>query len=275
MTYSSVLDTLMVGLSNAGTKIIAYLPLLLTAAVVLLTGWLIARLLKAIIVRLVKGLDNMWQKLIARKGLSAVQNRYPPTKVIGEITFWLIILFFSSMAAEILGLAAFVSWISQVVSFLPLLVAGLVIIVAGIILSSLVRDLVASAALSAGVTQADLLGRVTQVIILITATVIGVDQVGIDITFLSIIAAILLSTTLGAVALAFGLGAKKHVENIISSNNVRRRYQPGDTVKIGSVEGKIVQIESTVITIDSTDGQVSVPAGMFDKETVVLVEREN
>ena len=275
MTYSSLLDTLIAGLSNAGTKIIMYIPRLLTAAIVLLIGWLIARLLKAIIVRLVRGLDNLWRKFIVRKELAEVQNRYPPTKVIGEISFWLIILFFASMAADILGLTAFVSWISQVVSFFPLLIAGLVIIVAGIILSSLVRDLVASAASSAGAAQAELLGRITQVIILITATVIGVDQVGIDITFLSIIAAILLSTTLGAVAIAFGIGAKKHVENIISGHNVRRRYRFGDTIRIRDIEGKIVKIGSTGIIIDTADGQVSIPAGIFDTETAVLIERED
>ena len=275
MTYSSLLDTLITGLVNAGTKIITYIPRLLTAAFVLLIGWLIARLLKAIIVRLVRGLDNLWHKFIVRKELAEVQYRYPPTKVIGEISFWLIILFFASMAADILGLTAFVSWISQIVSFFPLLIAGLVIIVTGIILSSLVRDLVTSSAASAGTTQAELLGRVTQVIILITASVIGVDQVGIDITFLSIIAAILLSTTLGAVAIAFGIGAKKHVENIISGHNVRRRYRFGDTIRIRDIEGKIVKIGSTGIIIDTADGQVSIPAGIFDTETAVLIERED
>ena len=275
MTHSSLLDTLIAGLSNAGTKIIAYIPRLLTAVIVLVIGWLTARLLKAIIMRLVRGLDHLWRKLIVRKELAEVQNRYPPTKVIGEISFWLIILFFASMAADILGLTAFVSWISQVVSFFPLLIAGAVIIGAGIILSSLVRDLVASAASTAGATQAELLGRITQVVILITAIVIGVDQVGIDITFLSIIAAILLSTTLGAVAIAFALGAKKHVENIVSGHNVRRRYRSGDTVRIRDIEGKILKIGSTEIVIDTADGQVSVPAGIFDAETAVLLEREN
>lgn len=275
MTYSSLMDTLIAGLSNSGTKIITFIPRLLTAAIVLIIGWLTARLLKAVIVRLVKGLDNLWHKHIIRKELAEVQHRYPPTKVIGEISFWLIILFFTAMSADILGLSAFVAWISQVVTFFPLLIAGLVIVAAGFILSSLVRELVASAAVSAGSTQAELLGRITQVIILITAIVIGVDQIGIDITFLSIIAAIVLSTTLGAVAIAFGIGAKKHVENIISGHNVRKRYRSGDTIKIRDIEGKILMITSTEIVIDTAEGQVSVPAGIFNKETAVLIEREN
>jgi hypothetical protein len=275
MTLSSLRDTFIAGLSNVATKMITYIPRLLIAVIVIIIGWLAARLLKAIIVRFVSGLDNLWHKHIVRKELAEVQKRYPPTKIIGEVSFWLIIFFFVSLAADILGLTVFVSWISQLVSFFPLLLAGLVIIVAGIILSSLVRDLVASAAATAGALQAELLGRITQVVILITSIVIGVDQIGIDISFLSIITAILLSTTLGAVALAFGIGAKKHVENIISSHNVRRRYRQGDTVKIRDIEGKILMIGSTRIVIDAADGQVSVPAGVFDSETTVLIERED
>ena len=274
MDYSTLLDTLIAGLSNVGTKIFAYIPRLLTAAIVLILGWLTARLLKAIIVRLVRSLDNLWSKIIVRKELAEVQKRYPPAKVIGEISFWLIILFFASMAADILGLTAFVTWISQLVTFFPLLIAGLVIIVAGIIISSLVRDLVASAASSAGATQSELLGRITQIIILVTAIVIGVDQIGIDITFMSIMAAILLATTLGAVALAFGFGARNHVANIIAGHNIQKRYRIGDTVRIRDIEGKIIMMESSGIIIDTSQGQVSVPAALFDAETAVLTERE-
>jgi hypothetical protein len=275
MTYTSLLDTLVNSLLNAGTKIVTYIPRLLTAAIILITGWLIARLLRAVAIRLVKGLDNVWRKIIVRKNLAEVQERYPPTKVIGEIVFWVIMLLFSSLAADVMGLTVFVSWISQVVSFFPVLIAGLVIIVAGIILSSLVRDLVASAASSAGATQAELLGRITQVIILLTAIVIGVDQIGIDITFLSIMAAILLSTTLGAVALAFGFGAKKHVANIIAGHNIHKRYRMGDSIRISDVKGKIIKIESSSVVIDTEEGQVSVPASVFDSESAFLMERED
>jgi len=274
MTYSALMDALADSLFNAGTEIVTYIPRLMTAAVVIIAGWLIARLLKAVMTRLVKGLDNLWHRIIVRKELAGVQGRYPPTKVIGEIVFWFLILLFSSLAADILGLTVFVSWISQVVSFFPVLIAGAVIIVAGIILSSIMRDFVASAAISAGARQAELLGRITQVIILLTSIVIGIDQIGIKITFLSLIAAILLSTTLGAVALAFGFGAKKHVANIIAGHNISRRYRTGDSIRIRDIEGKIIKIESSCLVIDTAEGQVSVPASIFDSESACLIKRE-
>jgi hypothetical protein len=274
MTFSALLDTLVSSLSSVGVKIITFIPRLLTAVIVLVIGWLVARLVRIIIVRLVRRLDNLWNKLIVRKEVSDAQKRYPPTKILGEISFWLVILFFLSLAADIIGLKAFVSWISQVVSFFPLLVTGIIIIVAGIILSSLVRDLVTGAASSVGTAQAELLGRISQVIILITSIVIGVDQIGIDITFLSIMAAISLATSLGALALAFGLGSKQHVANIIASNNLRKHYHTGDSVRLVGIEGKIVTIGSSRVIIDTAEGQVSVPAFLFDSEVAVLTERE-
>lgn len=275
MAYSTLLDSLTESLLNAGTEIVTYLPRLLTAAVVIIAGWLIARLLKAVMSRVVKGLDNLWHKYIVRKEFAEVQKRYPPTIVIGEVVFWFLMLLFASLAADVLGLTVFVSWISQVVSFFPVLIAGVVIIVAGTILSSIMRDFVAGAAISAGAGQAELLGRVTQVIILLTAIVIGIDQMGIEITFLSVMAAIILSATLGAVALAFGFGAKKHVANIIAGHNVRKRYRTGDSIRIREIEGKIIRMESSCLVIDTAEGEVSVPASIFDSESAYLIKRED
>ncbi len=275
INYSSLVDTLTTTFSTITANVVAYLPRLLTAAALLIIGWLIASLVRAVIVRLISGLDSLWRRIIAKSDLAKGQSRYSPTKVIGEISFWAIILLFVSLAADILGLTAFVSWIATVVSFFPLIIAGLVIIVAGVILSSLVRDLVASTASAAGTMQANLLGRTAQVMILMIAVVIGVDQIGIDITFITIIAGIILATTLGAVALAFGIGAKEHVANIIAGYHTRQRYRTGDTVRILDIEGRIVKISSTRVVIDAADGQVSVPARKFNSETSVLVERED
>ena len=56
--------------------------------------------------------DNRRRGLAIRRGAG-----------VGVITFGLIRLFFTALAAYILGLTTFAAWISQIVSFLPLLIA--------------------------------------------------------------------------------------------------------------------------------------------------------
>jgi small-conductance mechanosensitive channel len=143
----------------------------------------------------------------------------------------------------------------------------------GFVVGSLVRDLVASAAATAGLSHGDLLGRTAQIIILSTAIIIGVDQIGIDVVFISVVAAIILASTLGGIALAFGLGARSHVSNIIAANQLRQLYQVGDKVRLGDVEGRITEISLSRVSLETEEGSVDVPARLFDEQVTLLMEK--
>lgn len=268
--HESLLTSLSQSFNSMVVNLIEYLPRILAALLVLIIGWLLAKMIRTLVVRLVNQLDRLWQKMVTSKGLVSLQPRHPPAKFVGEILFWMTILISVVMATEILGLSIFVSWLTAIVSYLPLLVSGLLIVLAGFIVSSLVRDLVASGMASAGMTQGDVVGRLVQVVILFTSIVIGTDQVGIDVTFLSVISAIILSATLGSVALAFGLGAKAYVANIIAAHYLRSDIRIGDRIRMGDISGAVAEITNTRIIIDTQDGQVSLPASIVDQQSFII-----
>ncbi len=275
MEYTGWLDAVSGGVAQTVEQVGGYLPRIALAAVVLLAGWLVAKLLRMISVRLISGLDRVWHRVLVRAGQEQLQARHPPARVIGEIIFWLIILFFLTVAAEILGLGAFVTWGGQLVTYLPMLAAGLLIILAGVILSTLVRQLVAAAARSAGVARGDLIGRAAQGLVLLTAIVVGADQIGIDVGFLAMLAGIVLGTTLGGAAIAFGLGSKTLVSNVIAAHQARQLYHIGDPVRICDVEGKIEEFTPTSVVLQTPEGRVVVPAKRFDSEISVRRSKES
>jgi hypothetical protein len=45
-------------------------------------------------------------------------------KLLGDATFWMMILFAVTLATRILGLVAFSAWLDRVVAYLPTLLAG-------------------------------------------------------------------------------------------------------------------------------------------------------
>lgn len=253
-------------------QLAAYLPRLLMAAALVVGGWLAAKLLRALSVRLLTGLDRLWHRFIAHRGLEQLQTPYPPARLAGEIVFWLVILFVVAGAAALLGLGTFVAWLSQVAAYLPILLTGLLIILAGIVISALTRDLVTSTAHRAGLAQSGLLGRLTQAAILLTAVTVGIDQIGIDITFIAITVGIALAAALGAAALAFGLGARDYVSNVIAGHQLRDHYRTGDTVRIRDIEGTVVEITATRLVLSTERGRVTVPARLFEQEIAALVD---
>jgi small-conductance mechanosensitive channel len=232
-----------------------------------------ARLLRLLVIRIIGRLDQFWQRLIAKRGLSHLQPRHPPTRIVGELVFWLLMLVFVTLATEIMGLGLFGTWLREIVTYLPLAIAGVLIVLAGFVVSSLTRDLIASTMASAGLSHGDLLGRTAQIVILFTAIIIGVDQIGIDIAFLSLIAGIVLAAMLGAIALAFGLGARIHVSNVIASNELRRLYQVGDRVRVGDIEGRVMDIRASRVLVETEAGTSDIPARLFDEQVTVIVEK--
>jgi small-conductance mechanosensitive channel len=78
---------------------------------------------------------------------------------------------------------------------------------------------------------------------------------------------------LGGIALAFGLGARTHVSNIIAANQMRQIYQVGDRVRVGDIEGKIMDIMVARVIIETESGTVDVPAKIFDEQVTMVVEK--
>ena len=270
---SSILQGLTTGFQNMAAQLLTFLPRIVIALLLLVIGWFVARLLSKLVVRAIDHLDLLWQRLITKRGYAHLQSRHPPTRIVGQLVFWLLMLIFITLATEILGLDIFGIWLKEIVTYLPLAVAGLLIILVGFVVSSLVRDLVTSAADSAKLSHGELLGRTAQFIIMVTAIIIGIDQIGIDIAFLTVVAGIILASMLGSIALAFGLGARTHVSNIIAANQLRNFYRVGDTVQIGDIKGKIIDISLSRVIIETETGSVDVPAKLFDEEVTIITEK--
>lgn len=262
------------GLADFIAQVISYLPYLLAAAVVLIIGWLLARVLRLGSIRLLGGIDRLWNKAIAQTGVEQVPVREPTAKLVGDIVFWLVLLFFIAAATEILGFRVFATWLSRLAAYLPSLLVGVIIVLVGFGAGSVVRELVTGYASSAGMKQAAALGRTTQVVVLVIAFVVGLAQIGVDVSFLSAIASVVFAATLGGVALAFGFGARAHVANLIAGHQLRQQFQLGDTVRVRGLEGRVIEIAATRVVLDGIEGQVSIPAKVFEEEVAVVTTRE-
>lgn len=172
------------GFQNLGNQALLYLPKIVAAVVVLVLGWLLARLLSFLMIKAINRIDRFWHQMLPASQQAPLHPRRPPTRMMGEMVFWLLMIVFVTLAGEILGLEIFATWMQEVFAYLPLAAAGLLIVLVGFAVSSLARDLVLSAAESAELSNGDLLARTTQIIILFIAVILGIDQIGIDILFI-------------------------------------------------------------------------------------------
>ncbi|WP_232686416.1 mechanosensitive ion channel family protein [Halobacterium zhouii] len=198
-------------------SIIAFLPRLVGAIVILIIGWIIGAILGGIVKRITDsvGLDaHATDTPLGR--MSSGDD--PVSTLLGKITAWFVYALAILAAADALAIEILSEWLARAVSYLPAFIAGLLVIIVGFVVADIIGDVIRS---SLGSTaKSSWFADGVRMFLYFTAIVIGFDTMGIDIELLYIFARALawgLAIGIGAaIAIAFGWGAKDYVSNNIS-----------------------------------------------------------
>lgn len=243
---------------------------LLGAVALLLLGWLLAWLMRAVVSRLFRALGRIMPDRLLRHGIPRPGLKREVADIFGLIVFWAVVLFFVAAAADLLGLPVLGTSLAAIGSYVPRIIAAALVMAAGLIIGNLARDAAAAAAAAAGSPFALAIGQIVRAAILLAAGLIAVAELGIDITLLTAMLSVTLLAVLGAFALAFGLGAREAVSNIVGAHYVRQTFQAGQRVRVGEVEGTVVTITATSMILQSEEGQVVIPAKLLQETIVVM-----
>lgn len=263
-------EQVMARLTGWGEAALGFLPSLAAAAGLLLAGWILARLLRAATVRLARTFDRGLAGFGRHRPLSAGAG----PEVLGAAVFWLVILAALTAATQVLALDSFSAWLGRLIGQLPTLLTGGLILAAGFFLSVVARNLT-TAAVPASLPQAALLGRILQAAILVTALVLGVDQMGLDVTFLVTLGTVLAGALAGGLALAVSLGSGTFVSNLIAGHHLRQRFRIGQPVQAAGYEGRIVELTPVSLVLDCPEGRVHLPAKLFLEAPLVAPPQES
>lgn len=255
-----------------GNTLVEHSPRILGALLFLLVGWYLARFASTATKRLLRSFNAvLHRRWHSRFGTDA---RLSPT-VIGTsaaIIRWTLIFFVLVGASRILGLEILSVWLGQAADQLPSVIAGGIIVFVGVVLSRFARDIVDIALRPTAGTQAVVFGRLTQVMVVAVALVMGVGQAGIDTTLLVSIVTILLAGLFGGMSIAFGLGAKDLVANVIGIHHARNLFVVGQVVRVGDYQGEITRLTPTMTILNTPEGRVTVPGAIFQREAVLLAD---
>jgi hypothetical protein len=267
-TYGAALRATLTSITDSAR---VFLPNFLGAVALLLGGWLLALLLQRLSARLSRRFDGLARRSNVDGALQRIGVHRPVSEVIGGFVFWTVFLFFVAGATEAFGLPVLSTWLTGVAFFLPRIAAALLVLLAGLLIANFARDAVLAATATANVAYGEALAQVVRTVMLAVTVLIAVNELGIDMTILTVALGVVLGATFGGVALAFGLGAGTAVSNIIGSHYIRQLVRVGQTVRLGAVQGEIEAITPTSVVLKTTDGRVIVPAKAFSEAVSTLV----
>ena len=251
-------QSLVAAMTALWTKIANFIPNLFGALVVVLLGFVVAKLLDALLSKLLAklGLDRLMGGTGLTKILARVGIQVPISTLIGKIVYWFVLLVFLVSAAQSLGLDRVSSALDLLTVYLPKVFGALLVLLAGVLLAQVLNGLVRGAAESVGFDYAGGLGRVTQGLVIIISISVAISQLEVKTDLLNHVIVIVLITVGLAIALAMGLGSREIAGQILAGIYVRELYQVGQEVRIGEVEGQIEEIGTVKTTLLTDEGEL-------------------
>ena len=224
------------------------------ALLVLLAGLVVARLLSVRVGAVFNAVDRRAARYSASDAYSMSPRMIQYSRA---FAFWIVLILALSLSLRVLGVGGINTSLTTVIDFMPKLLVAFAIVIAGQLLGLTSRHLLLR--LGDGIAADSLWPRVVHGAIVVVAIVLGLQQIGVDISFVTRLILILASTVSAGMMLAYALGARQHVANLMARRELAR-LSVGDRIRIDGVEGEIVDIYNTGVDIATSEGIAAVPA---------------
>ena len=217
-----ITSSLQKGLDN----VFGYLPNIVGFLVILLVGFIVAKIVKAVVNKALAKLklDDALTNSHAGGFVEKVSPGGRPSRLVGGVAFWLIFLYALTAAIGALKIPAVTSFINQVLAYLPNVIAAVVIFV---VASAIATAVVAAVQKTMGDTPT---GKVVETVVpglvMAIAAFMILTQLRIAPAIVTITYAALIGMLALAGALAFGLGGRD-----VAARLLEDAYQRGQDAR--------------------------------------------
>ena len=264
-TWSKIVTGVLTGMFN---RVAAFLPHLVGALLVLLIGWLLAwlaqRVTRRVLARL--GLDHLAERTGIADALTRAGVTMPASHLVGRIIYWLLLLTSLMIVVESLGLTAAAMALRALVAYLPHVLGAAIVLVGGALLGQFLGKGAQALAAGSGVEFHAALGRAVQYIVLVMAAILAVDQLGLNTTLLNDVLGNLLTVAGAGLALAFALGSREAVCNLLAGFYAKDLFEIGQTIKVDGHRGTLEAIGPLKAVLTTAEGSITVPnSTLMDK----------
>jgi hypothetical protein len=250
---------------NAGDEFFAtvarFLPKLIGAIAILVVGWLAAKLLRRITKKLLSwtGLPAIFEthginESFRKAGVKATFGDF-----VAAVVFWVTIILSVVSATETLGWPVVSSTLRDLLAWVPHLLGGFIVLVLALLVSKPVTAFVSSLLSELNVPFKESAARLTGWLAVVLGAFIAIEQIGIDLTFLTANIHLVVAGLVAAFVLSFGIGCKGVVANLVAGFYTRQIFQEGQEVFIGKQKAKVKSLNEVSVVFETEKGDLIVP----------------
>jgi small-conductance mechanosensitive channel len=251
--------------------IVAYIPHLVAAAVILLAGILAAFVAgfaaRTIAARL--GLDRAGERSGLRDDLENIGMHARLSFLLGRLVFAIVALATLVQVVDALALTQISDALRQLLSYAPRIVLAGAIVLGGAVLGDLLARTLGAAAKRADIAYDGVLTGAARGLVIVLSVLMALQQLTIEATFLLDVLIVALAGGALAFAIAAGWGGRTFVENVIAARYVEQHLAVGDGVNVAAFDGVVESVGLTGTVVRTSDGsRAIVPNAIFASSVV-------
>src|ERR687897_444990 len=197
----------------------SYIPQLIGAILILIVGYIVAKLLEAVITRLLGtiGFEHWMDRGGIKQFFERAETRQTPTSILGRLVFWFVFIIAIVMATDALGISQVSAVLAELIAYIPNVIAAVLILILAALLANFLAGIIR------GATGSDILASVARIAIIVYAVFAALTQLGIAVQLTANTLLIVLGGVALAAAIAFGFGAQNVARDIVERAYERRR----------------------------------------------------
>jgi hypothetical protein len=198
------------GVSSAWSNVITFVPKLAAALVIILVGYLIAKVIAGVLNKVLErvGFDRAVERGGLRQALA--RSKYDPSDIIAKLAFWLIFLVTLQLAFGVFGPNPISDLLQGLIAYLPNVLVAIVIIVVAAAIAKAVTDLGAN--LLSGVSGGQVLANGAGIAVLVFGAFAALDQLQIAPRIVTGLWYAILAIVVGSAVVAIGGGGIKTMQ---------------------------------------------------------------
>ena len=242
------------------TGTVAFAPKLLTALVLIVLAFLVAKIIAWVLTLVLKRVhfDTLLERVGLTDAIKQIGITAPPSVLVPKVAYYLLLFLFARTLADNLGLEPISQALGGFLAYVPNMVSAFLILIIGSTVSQFVGNAVAQAAEASGLDFGPSLGRLLSGLILFIAILMAVAQLRIDTEIVRIVTIAGFAGLSAAFALSFGLGTRDVTRAILAGFYARRVLTVGHNVEVAGESGTLKAVTPTLLVLERGDETITV-----------------
>ncbi|MEL7220006.1 MAG: mechanosensitive ion channel domain-containing protein [Bacteroidota bacterium] len=270
------MEEIIVTITERLKELAQVVPNLITALLVILVGYILARVLRRAIGKLLAkiGIDKLAERVNEVDVFAANNIKIVPSSILSSIVYYLVLFVFMMVGVDALKMEAISDLMTNIINYLPKALAALVIFMIGVVFCDLIKNMVRTACESLGIGSARFLANVVFYFLFLNVILVTMKQAELQTAFMENNISIVLGGVIFAFSIGYGLASRNLMANMLAAFNHKDRLQVGDEVSVGDFRGKVIALDSTSLTLrGETEEEIIIPLSKLTADTYIVHER--